>query len=222
MTDFLGELGRGDFRETAASLAGKKSGCPFCLARGSEVPEIDAQIFVLNGSEAGQTFWVDKTKNEIDSQGWHARHQGAMTNTLTRQTLEWTLFQKFPLSVVPEWWPPFGVAHSFLVDEIAVWLCNKCFIGESFLAPTDQMAMACAVLWDKKIAITPEELSIVLVAHGMPVDFRRNAEVLFSVGTAALRLGCGKRPVQKWRSVGLLQSEIAGAMRYWGRRVGAA
>lgn len=182
------------------------------------MPVGGSQILVLNGYDAGEIFWVAEKANKTEYQGWYSQPLGAPSGHLTMQTLELTLYREFPLTQVPEWWPPFGVQHSFLLDEVAVWLCNKCIIGSQFVLPTDEMAMAAAMLWLKKIAITPEEFSLLLVAHGMPVAFRKEVEVLFSVGTSALHIGSRKLPVKKWRSVGLLQKEFAEAMRLWGRR----
>ncbi len=214
----MGHRGKGNFRETVASKAGKKSNCPFCLGRGAAVPAPGLQLFVVNGSEAGEIYWVDELKNTTDPSGWYSREQHSAPQRFTRQSLEWTLFRLFPLTAVPQWWPPFGLRQSFVLDEAAVWFCNQCIVGGQFVVHTEAMAEICAIIWHERIDIRPKELSLLFVAHGMLSANQERLEQDFLLGITALQQASGKRPVKKWRSPDCLQKEFAEAMRLWGRR----
>jgi hypothetical protein len=215
--DCLAAIERGDFGFSRAADAGASVRCPFCCARGAPVPAPGKQIIFLHGRRAGVLATVSAIPNTIDPEGFFVSRYGASEGKLERASLDKDLFATLPLDPIPNWCPPFDLRRAFIIDEVAVWFCNRGLVGRQFHWRQSDILTAVRVCWQKKLAVRSSELSAVMMAHGMPgvrqVEFERD----FDFASAALVDAVGRKPIEKWRQPHGMHAEYAAAMRYWGR-----
>lgn len=217
MAECLAVIERGDFSRSPAARAGASAGCPFCRARGAVVPEGGDQILFIHGRRAGVLAKVSDTPNTTDINGFFVTRESVSRTSLERASLDSDLFAPLPLEPIPEWCPPFSLRRSFIIDELAVWFCNRGLIGGNFHWKRSDIAVMVRGCWQSKLAILPPELSAVTMAHGMPANRQAELEDYFEFGIAALIYAAGRRAVKKWRQPSAMKDEFSDAMRFWGR-----
>lgn len=168
--------------------------------------------------EAGRLAKVSDELNKWDRDGWMLKDQFDSKCPAFRASLSTDLFRCLPLdSPIPDWWPPFDVKLSFILDEAAVWFCNLSFIGQQFDLSIPRVSRLCAIVWEAKIDIKAKEMSALLVAHGMPITMCKQFEEWFEVGITSLVSGRGREAIKKYRQPSAIQNRFSDVMRYWGR-----
>ncbi|HMG48252.1 MAG TPA: hypothetical protein VK614_12420 [Allosphingosinicella sp.] len=181
------------------------------------MPRADDQILFLHGWRAGSLAKVSDTPNSVDAVGFLASRWSGPEETLERVSVDRDLFAVLPLAPIPDWCPPFNIRRSFILDELAVWFCNRGLSSGTFHWKRDDIAEIVRVCWQKRLAISPSELSAILMAHGMPAERQAEIEDYFEFGVTALVSASGRKAVKKWRQADAMRDEFSAAMRLWGR-----
>lgn len=125
MKECLAVIERGDLGSSLAATVGAAAACPFCLSRGASIPTSGAQILFLHGHRAGVLARVSECPNTVDHRGFLIEGEDSPRDTLSRVALERDLFALLPLSPLPDWLPPLDLRDAFVIDELAVWFCNR-------------------------------------------------------------------------------------------------
>lgn len=160
---------------------------------------------------------VSAEPNTVDWNGFLVVLNGDRRSTLSRVAKDRDLFAVLPVDRVPNWCPPFNIRRSFVIDELAVWFCNDCFVGKDFHWQPAKIQIAIQVCWQSKLAIKGSELSAVMMAHGMPAPRQDDFERLFDFGSSAVIGAVGRKPVKKWRERHGMRDEFAAAMHLWAK-----
>ncbi len=198
MQDCLAILGRGDFSETIASQKGAENDCPFCIGRKDNSPRLGDTITILNGYRAGTSGVVSSERNQMYGDGFLIA-EDTDSETLIRVRDDLDLYVQKDLAVAAEWMAPFKIEILFIIDELSVWFCNRNLRSNNFLNDDFGIIEIIRVCWEKRIAITPSEMSSVLNAHGMPQKYSSSFEEKFSFGMDCLVAARNRKPVRKWR-----------------------
>lgn len=172
----LAILGRGNFAETKASTHGKQAGCLFCTARGSETLQTGERAAILNGHDAGTV--LDWTRRYVCSTD---------------------LVGRLPLAPPADWLPPLPFTQAFIVDELAIWFCNRGLATVNYHWSEYDLVEIVRVLWEKRIPIESDEMIAVLQAHGLPSQWQAEAEKFLEFGRETLVAARGRPAIRKHR-----------------------
>jgi hypothetical protein len=217
MQECLAVIERGDFRSSTAATAGAAAGCPFCRSRGAPIPTPGEQILFLQGSRAGLLVHVSDCPNTVDYGGFLVEGEDSLRHTLSRVALERDLFATLPLSPLPGWVPPLDLRDAFVIDELAVWFCNRGLASERFHWKRDDILVVVQAIWQRRIPLEPGELSAAMLAHGLPPDRQEELEDYYEFGIKAAVAVAGRRAVRKRRLPMAMHNRWTDTMRRWGR-----
>lgn len=194
--DSLAILERGYLFPSPVSAKGVNSECPFCIARHiSDYRQGDLGL-MLHMHDAGRLLRYKSSGpgSAVDRFEW-IDDPGSSLRLMREHWLT------LPLEVltVPFWLPGLSLRNCFIIDELAVWFCNESAAGDGFHWDDERLIEVVRTCWQKRLPLKPDELSKVLLAHGMPEQYQDRAEHLFGYGIAALVASGGRPALKKLR-----------------------
>jgi len=109
------------------------------------------------------------------------------------------LIEILPAPGVPQWAPPIELVAAAQLDERIVSLCEAGRHNNGWHVSWPKLFEIIRFIWSKRLPLEPEELWLVLKAHGVPAN--RKDEIIDSLyfGRELLIYCVGKRPVKKKR-----------------------
>jgi hypothetical protein len=191
-----------DYRQTTkSSMEGSLSGCPFCAARALNMPKSGDRFRIISGYNAGATGTVVEwpedyppRPNEFLSQMDHDD-----PNVQCRVLLEHEFVQIFPLQKDPDWAPPLCLEDAAELDSVVLYFCNKSLANGSWKLDWQAFYEVIRKAWSLRLPIEPNELWLVLRAHGVPVKWENQLSTFFEKGRDLLVYSVGRKPVKKKR-----------------------
>lgn len=194
--DSLAILERGYLYPSPGSINGVKSECPFCIARHlTDYREGDKAV-MLHQLNAGRLLRYKKVagSEKVDAFEWLDEPGSSL-----RLMREHWLTLPLKALTVPFWLPELSLRNSFIIDELAVWLCSESAAGIGFHWEDERMIEVARTCWRKRLPVEPSEVSRVLLAHGMPGQYQERSEFLFRFAMGTLVASEGRRPMKKLR-----------------------
>lgn len=199
-----------------AVLAGKASGCPFCTARSPAEPlRPHDQIVFLSGQLAGELYVVSDVPDESRAGRFYVFRYGDLDQHLRQIGDE--VAAPLPLGPVPPWIPPLPIKYCYEIDRLAEWACSRSLVAQSFHWKPDSVAHLAASIWQMRLPVSAAEISVVMMAHGMPSSKQHEFENLLEVAVEALVLSRRRKPLKLLRQGDDMAQRFANAMRFWGR-----
>lgn len=186
---------------------GRQSGCPFCLARRRPRPDVGTRIILLDDFRAGMTGTVSRVDVDgLRRSAFLMIEDGAAPGIETIVDTERELFAPLGASEpLPNWLPPLSLGDAAILDEVAVWFCDRCSTSGVFAWDITSFYEVIRVCWLKRLPLTPAEVSAVLSAHGLPPEINLQAQKAFAEGTGLLVYTHGRRPIKKKRVAPLFE-----------------
>ena len=181
---------------------GRKSACPFCTARLGVKPKLGARIIILNDFRAGMTGTVSVA--DLDQRFPRTAFLMVADGDTpgTEQIVDTERDLVAPLGS-PEslaaWLPPLALRDSAELDDVAVWFCDHCSTSGQFVWDRTAYYEVIRACWQRRFPLTPDEVSSVLCAHGLPVELAPEAQRAFLEGVGLLVYTHGWRPIKKKR-----------------------
>lgn len=177
---------------------GISNGCPFCIGRQITHVSLGERIVILKGYNAGR---VGTCINET---GYHSgefliRFDDQEENYDTRITYNSDEFSIIPAPKLPSWLLPLSIDDNncieteivnFLVDYIAIKSRNW---RTALILPIAHR------LWWRRLPVRPNEVWLLLEAHGAPTKIKNRFLVELEVALEALRYSNGRSPIKKKR-----------------------
>ena len=178
-----------------ASELGAANGCIYCSARQSDAIKDGDKIVVLNGYNAGERYFIETLpQSGMQVGGSLDRQDDSQSSRLIG--VGNALYGKIPLNDPPPWAPPLSLRDTFIIDELAVWMCGDALQTGEFLWAEPDVDECIRTIWEKRIPITSAELVAVLAAHGLPTLYHERLAARYADG---IRLLCWtkRRPALK-------------------------
>jgi hypothetical protein len=181
---------------------GAVSGCPFCLARSSPIPEYGQRVRVF--AEYGAIFTgkvvslPERLKDQLS--GVIAVHIDTTPPEHSHLVyLEQDFVELLPSVPVPLWAPPLSLLDAAELERFVIDFCcegRQGHAGETFWSAFYRLVVR---IWRRRFPITGEELWVILQSHGIPVRLRKRLIQLFHDGREILICAEGRKPIKKNR-----------------------
>lgn len=181
---------------------GHRAGCPFCAARLERRPSLGQRIIILNGFRAGMVGTVSGI--DLDScfrvGTFLVKEDGDQTNSQQIVNPELDLFTRHaPAKPVAKWLPPLSMREAAALDEIVVSVCSRFAELEYDKWHRGTFYRLIEHCWRKRLPLSDDEVWAILAAHGMPIEFEKDARHSYVEGTEFLIYTHGRKPIKKKR-----------------------
>jgi hypothetical protein len=188
-------------QESAAILSGRKSNCPFCIARLAGKPVAGARIMILNGFRAGMTGTVsdEDMDHRLPTTAFLMVADGDKPGVKQIVNMERDLVGPLEPRPLPDWLPPLALPDAAELDEVAVWFCDRCLASQPIVWNRASYYEVIRFCWQKRFPLTPNEVCSVLLAHGLPTEFASETQRAFIEGIELLVYTHGRRAIKKKR-----------------------
>lgn len=188
------------------SIEGFLSGCPFCTSQRIGIPEISSRFRIILGTHLGAIGTVVEWSKNIPSMPdeflAHLDHEPPEWQT--RVCIKRQMIQLFPFAPVPEWAPPLCMSDAGEIDQATVRFCEMSFQKGKWKTDWNSLNEVIAVSWYKRLPLEPNELWLILKAHGAPETSEPEIVEFYERGRNLLVYSCGRKPIKKKRVKPLL------------------
>jgi hypothetical protein len=177
------------------------SGCPFCASRRTGIPEIGTRFRIILGVHIGAVGTVvEWHKNVPQIPGEFMAHlDHEPPEWQTRVSIERQMIQVFPFAPVPEWAPPLCMSDAGEIDEATVHFCESSFQNGKWKTDWDSFNEVIRKIWYKRLPLEPNELWLVLKAHGVPQRSKGEIIEFYERGRRLLVYSLGRKPIKRKR-----------------------
>ncbi|MGH8067701.1 MAG: hypothetical protein ACRERE_21225 [Candidatus Entotheonellia bacterium] len=205
------------FSEKLASwLAGKASGCPFCLVRGRELPRVGERVRVLYDEitagipSTGKVGTVIKKHVSYPLKAREVQIQldGNSSGGFTTIDIDQVLVENLPGSHFPSWIPPIRLSELGGLEDMVIRLFDDDIGSESRNFKINTFYYLISYVWSKKIPLKGEELWTMLEVHGMPLNWKDELIKRYEYGIETLVRITGERLYKNRRMVPLSEKDM--------------
>ena len=173
------------------SLAGKVSGCPFCLVRGRELPRVGEGVRFLFDEDAGMAGRIGTVVEKQLNYSLGAREvcielEGDVSGGFQTIDVDQVLVETLPGVPFPAWSLPIRLGEAGGIDDRVIRLIddgNK--PGYSSLN-IDNLYYLILYIWQQRVPLESEEVWAVLEAHGVSLDWKDELIKRYQYGIEAL------------------------------------
>lgn len=182
-------------------IEGFLAGCPFCTAKRKGVPEVGTRFRIISGSHTGRTGTVVKVpeKYSLDPYEIYSHLDGDKPNLQVRTLINHDLVQVLPAPPTPKWAPPLSMKNSAILDDVIAHYCKKNFSCIKSNLDLNAFNEVIRTIWQNRFPLQPNELLLVLKAHGFPGKFDKEVLAGYENGINLLIYANGKKPIKKYR-----------------------
>lgn len=182
-------------------IEGFLSGCPFCASYRIGIPEVGKRFLIISGLQTGAIGTVvewhkdmPKIKNEFMAQLDHEPSEWQTRISTKRQ-----MIQLFPLAPIPEWAPPLCMEDAGELHKAIIGFCERSFSNGRWKTDWSSFNEVVRSAWYNRLPVEPDELWLVLKAHGVPDKSKKELVEFYEKGRNLLVYAIGRRPVKKKR-----------------------
>ena len=182
-------------------MVGAQHGCPFCKGRVATPFQIGELIAILSGHGAGTV--AEVTLPELQH-GFEFEAQPLGKKSAWRIRRDYQLLGRLADCEPVDWLPPFDLRNSQIIDAAAVWFCDE--LASRQKGDWEQGALLAVAwcCWRKRVNVTPQELSKVMMHHGMPPKLAGRFEAQFDLARNAMWFAAQRAPLKNSRKPNLL------------------
>lgn len=186
--------------------AGRKSGCPFCLARNGDLPKVGEKIRLLSDYRAGRTMKVVEAPSELPLRPGEILVEVDDDEPGFQQVVhtEWELIETLPGPPTPAWAPSISLREAEELDRIVLKCCDQSTGDSRQTSNLQPFYDLIRHVWQRRLPIEPKEIWAVLEAHGVPSNLRNRLIKLYKEGRELLVYAAGRKPIKKKRVPPLL------------------
>lgn len=196
-----------DFAKGGMALSGwwsgRDSGCPFCVARNQELPNVGEKIRFLSEDRAGKVGIVvesfSSNKDKLRPREFLVEMEGDLPDYQQTVNAETDLFERLPGTPVPAWAPPISLTEAEELDHLIIGLCDESSYNEDGSFSMQFFYALIRHVWRRRLPIDPEEIWKLIEAHGAPSRWRNRLIRLYSEGRDLLIHIVGRKPIKKKR-----------------------
>ena len=177
------------------------SGCPFCASHRIGIPEVGTRFLIISGLHTGATATVvewQKNMPRIENE-FMAQLDHESPEWQTRVSTKRQMIQLFPLAPVPEWAPPLCMEDAGELHEIIIRFRERSFLKGRWKVDWGSFNEIIRSAWYNSLPLEPDELWLVLKAHGVPLKSKKDLIGFYQKGRNLLIHVAGKRPIKKKR-----------------------
>lgn len=187
-------------------IEGFLSGCPFCASQRIGIPEIGSRFRIISGTHLGAVGTVVEWHKNIPymPDEFMAHLDGEPPEWQNRVSIERQMIQLFPFAPAAEWAPPLCMSDAGEIDKATVRFCERSFEKGKWKTDWNSLNEVVGTSWYKRLPLEPNELWLVLKAHGVPERLKVEIVEFYEKGRNLLVYSCRRKPIKKKRVEPLL------------------
>jgi hypothetical protein len=186
-------------------IEGFLSGCPFCTSLSIGILEVGTRFRIISGVHLGAVGTVVEwhknmpyMPNEFLA---HLDHEP--TEWQSRVCIERQMIQVVPFAPAPDWAPPLCMSDAGEIDQVTIRFCESSSSKGKWKTDWDSFNEIVRKCWERRLPLEPNELWLVLKAHGVPQGSKAAIIKFYERGRRLLVHSFGRKPVKKKRVVPL-------------------
>ena len=177
------------------------AGCSFCIASATRHFTPGQRVHLLSGSRAGKEATVvdppESFKNDTDM--IIVQMDEDDLNTQEMVNLRFDIVEQLPRLPIPLWAPPISIRKTSALHERIIGFCDKSTLGSVKNMNLTALYALIWHIWNKRLPLEPNEVWIILEAHGVPTNWRNQVTGIIKHGLGLLITMFGKEPIKKFR-----------------------
>jgi hypothetical protein len=180
-------------------IEGFLSGCPFCTSYRIGILEIGSRFRIISAFKTGTigtvVEWPKNVPKIPDEFMAHLDHDPPEWQI--RISIKQEMIQVFPFPPTPEWAPPLSMRDASELDKTIICFCAKSFQNGKWKIDWNSFNGVIRMTWYNRLPLEPDELWLVLKAHGVPEKSKRNLVGFYERGRNLLVYSGGRKPIKK-------------------------